>query len=176
MTLTSTSGSPPSPTGAREAGSAHPPAGKSVCPPSLGLLWKKRVVSLWHCLSSPPPLVLCAPHHTSAQTHTHALLPRGSGEGTRRRHVGVGWARQSWHHPVPCFNPPSHGRPAICCRSKVAIWRGDLRSLCAGERRERRDRLAASGLCARACLGIEMSTQHRGDAGRAGVNQAIWEG
>ena len=41
-------------------------------------------------------------------------------------------------------------------------------SVLEAERRERRDRPAASGLCARACLGIEMSTQQRGDAGRAG--------
>ena len=111
-------------------------------------------------------------HITQAHTHTHTpsspeVLEKGPGGGT----LGAGWARQSWHHPGPCFNPPSHGRPAICCRSKVAIWRGDLRSLCAG--RERRDRLAASGLCVCACLGTEMSAQQRGDAGRAGVSQTF---
>lgn len=118
--------------------------------------------------SSPCPL--CSTSHKRTHTHTPSspeVLEKGPGGGT----LGAGWARQSWHHPGPCFNPPSHGRPAICCRSKVAIWRGDLRSLCAG--RERRDRLAASGLCVCACLGTEMSAQQRGDAGRAGVSQTF---
>lgn len=81
--------------------------------------------------SSPCPL--CSTSHKRAHTHTPSspeVLEKGPGGST----LGAGWARQSWHHPVPCFNPPSHGRPAICCRSKVAIWRGDLSSLCAGDR------------------------------------------
>ena len=132
VALTSTSRSPPSPTGSSSSW-------KECLSTPTGTFMEEEGGFPQHCLSSPPPLVLCAPRHTSARAHTHThththmhmssspeVLEKGPGGGT----LGVGWARQSWHHPVPCFNPPSHGRPAICCRSEAAIWRGDLCSLC----------------------------------------------
>ena len=126
VALTSTSRSPPSPTGSSSSW-------KECLSTPTGTFMEEEGGFPRHCLSSPPPLVFCAPRHMSARTHTHMhmssspeVLEKGPGRGT----LEAGWARQSWHHPVPCFNPPSHGRPAICCRSEVAIWRGDLCSLC----------------------------------------------
>lgn len=132
--------------------------GRGWLPPALSVL-----------TSSPCPL--CSTSHERAHTHTHMhtpsspeILEKGPGGGT----LGAGWARQSWHHPAPCFNPPSHGRPAICCRSEVAIWRGDLCSLCWIREKGERDRLAASGPCACACLGTEMNAQPRGTQAESG--------
>ena len=164
VALTSTSRSPPSPTGSSSSWK------ECLSTPTRTFMEEEGGFPR-HCLSSPPPLVLCAPRHTSARahTHTHTCTRPPPQRFWRRDQAEARWGRGG------------HGRAGITqCPALTLPPTGDRQSaaearlpsgvvtcvLCAGDREKgKRNRLAASGPCVCACLGTEMSAQPRGDAG-----------
>ena len=130
--------------------------GRGWLPPALSVLTSS-------------PCLLCSTSHERAHTHTHTCTCPPPQRFWRRDQAEARWRRGG------------HGRAGITqCPALTLPPTGDRQSaaearlpsgvvtcvLCAGDREKgERDRLAASGPCACACLGTEVSAQPRGGPG-----------